>query len=159
MTKMSRIELQFGPIRNFGERWRVFSGNYLSCNLLVVAFLPEPHGRLGPFCERFILDTGSPVTFIQEATLRRVLYVPMEDLQLEIVEFKDRPDAEGTPERALILPGLEFPDLGIQLPRAYVRLVDQPFGLLGTDFLANFQMEFDPRKKRAVLTLIGSDLR
>ncbi|MCS7240752.1 MAG: hypothetical protein NZ651_05870 [Candidatus Bipolaricaulota bacterium] len=80
----------------------------------------------------------------------------MEELPLEVKEFRDRPDADGAPEQALILPGLEFPTLGVRLPRAYVRLVEQPFGLLGTDFLANFRMEFDPRKKQAVLTLIGT---
>ncbi|MCX7750988.1 MAG: retroviral-like aspartic protease family protein [Candidatus Bipolaricaulota bacterium] len=152
-----RIELQFGPLYHFGEQWRVFSGNYLSCNLLVVAFLPDPHGKTEPFIERFILDTGSPVTFIQATTFRRNLHVPMGDLQLEVQEFKDRPNAEGSPERALILPGLEFPTLGVRLLRAYVRLTEQPFGLLGTDFLANFRMEFDPREQRAVLTLLEGD--
>lgn len=154
MTRIGRVDLQFGPIRDFGHQWRVFSGNYLSCSLMVAVLLPSPHTRTEPFAERFILDTGSPVTFIQAATLKRILHVPVEELQLEVQEFKDRPDANGAPERGLILPGLEFPTLGIQLPKAYVRLVDHPFGLLGTDFLAAFRMEFDPCKKRAVLTPI-----
>lgn len=154
MKKTKPLELQFKPVREFGEKWRVFSGKYLTCSLFVVAVLPAPQGRTGPFCERFILDTGSAVTFIREATLSRVFDVSFGEIGLEEQVFGNRLAADGSPERAKIIPRLEFPSLGVRLSRAFARSMDEPFGLLGTDFLEMFRMEFDPRDQRAVLTLL-----
>jgi len=154
MERKKQLELRFRPIGEFGdERWRKFSGKYLTCTLCVAVEIPS-WGQIGPFREFFILDTGSAATFIREDTFRKVLEIPFEDLELQEQEFSERITSEGVPERAKILPGVFFPQIGLKLPRAFLRSWGYPFGLLGTDFLEHFRMEFDPHKGYAILTFL-----
>lgn len=158
-TEDRKLELDFGPVSEFGEKWRNFRGKYLTCCLwvevdlgLVMHDVDSQH-RYARFSDRFALDTASPVTFVRKEHLLRVLSVPFEELPFEGQVFHGRPTPDGGCEKGWILPELAFPQLGIRLKKAYISGEDHPFGLLGTDFLEHFHLDFDPGKRRAILRL------
>lgn len=148
----SRVELEFGPVREFGEKWRCYKGNYLTRSLYVRLSLKDKRGErhLIECWERFALDTGSPVTFLRKDTVFRALNVHFDDLELEEQVFGSRKTGEGSYEKGWRIQGLGFPQLGLVLKEAYISAEDRPFSLFGTDFLEHFFMVFDPVARKAV---------
>ena len=103
--------------------------------------------------EQFILDTGSPVTIIRQKEFERVCPVPIDDLRLEEVPVGTKRGTKVYKEKLLRIPNLSFPELGLKLEEAFLSKEDRPFSLLGTDFLENFHLVFDPKSKVAELRL------
>lgn len=154
-SQVRRLELEFGRVSEFGNRWRMFKGNYLTCCLYVEMTLVDKRGERhqAAFTERFALDTGSPVTFLRKKIFVQAIPVCFEELGLEEVPFGGRETGEGSYEKMWKIERMRFPQFGLVLEEAYISAEDRPFSLLGTDFLEHFQMWFDPETKRACLWL------
>jgi hypothetical protein len=150
------LRLRLEEVREFGKEYRKFKGKYLVCSLHIKANVCDKTGRLYEvsLCERFVLDTGSPVTIIRQKEFERVCPVPIEELRLEVTPVGTKRGTEMYKEELLRIPGLFFPHLGLKLEEAFLSKEDRPFSLLGTDFLENFRLVFDPKSKAAKLRLL-----
>jgi hypothetical protein len=153
---MRVLRLRLEEVREFGKEYRKFKGKYLVCSLHIKANVCNKTGRLYEvsLCERFVLDTGSPVTIIRRKEFERVCPVPIEELRLEVTPVGTKRGTEMYKEELLRIPGLFFPHLGLKLEEAFLSKEDRPFSLLGTDFLENFRLVFDPKCKAAKIRLL-----
>lgn len=148
------LKFDFRPVRELGPCYREYSGQYLVQSLAVRTVVSDKQGNEHTiwYSQFFALDTASPVTFLNKEDLERCLPVAFEQLNLNSQEFGGRMGTDDRNEIGWCLGELEFPNIGIRLPRAFISADDRPFGLLGTDFLQHFCMRFDPSKRRAWLT-------
>jgi len=152
---MKVLRLRLKEVKEFGMEYRKFKGKYLVCDLCISAHVTDEKGVTHEvsLCEQFILDTGSPVTIIRQKEFERVCPVPIDDLRLEEVPVGTKRGTKAYKEKLLRIPNLSFPELGLKLEEAFLSKEDRPFSLLGTDFLENFHLVFDPKSKVAELRL------
>ena len=124
-------------------------GKYLVCNLNIVVHVLDKGDRKHrvEYMEQFIVDSGSPATFLRQSEFERVAPLPLEDLCLE----KETIGPEDDQEEVYRLFDFYVPDLNVFLPKVFLSRRKRPFSLLGTDFLEHFQFVFNPRERAALL--------
>lgn len=124
-------------------------GKYLICGLNILVYVLDKIGQKHriEYKEQFIVDTGSPATFLRQSEFERVVPLPLEDLCLE----KEVIGPEDDREEVYQLFDFYVPALEVSLPRVFLSRKKRPFSLLGTDFLEHFQFVFSPRERAALL--------
>lgn len=144
MNEGKSFEMDFKFVCEFGEKHRKFGGRYLVTTLFVEFTLWDESLS---FAKQFILDTGSPVTFIRRNTFEKNSCNPLSSLEEEEFGPIDRPIMKARRIPSVV----RLPRVSIELPKVYITPpeYDKPFGLLGTDFLENFFLQFDPQMAKA----------
>ena len=108
-----------------------------------------------PFCDSFILDTGSPITWIRRERVEKCYETPLSEFGQTKTSWSG---SDGKLDRPLEVQRVRFPHIELELPNAFItkKEYDKPFGLLGMDFLMNWIIRFDPSPgvKKAVLDRI-----
>jgi hypothetical protein len=107
------------------------------------------------FCDSFILDTGSPITWIRRERVEKCAGTPLSQFRQAKTSWRG---FDGKLVKPLEVQRVRFPHIELELPKALItnEEYDKPFGLLGMDFLMNWIIHVDPSPgvKKAVLDRI-----
>lgn len=149
----NRLEIEF---HEWPCHWAKPSDNlplfYLPVDLCVEFWVGK---ECVPFCDSFILDTGSPITWIRRERVEKCAETPLSQFHQARTSWSGFDGKLGQP---LEVQRVRFPHIELELPKAFITKeeYDKPFGLLGMDFLMKWVIHFNPSPgvKRAVLDRI-----